>query len=176
MENQNSHKDNLIKELSLSKPSLEVFDYFTIKQDFNIPESSQESHKKLVRALELKGDGFNAFAKSERNTNTDFTNGYIIIPEDWPSSYDDKFYDTFDTSAIGGLTSSGRVFDSSGQHEFLFKDSFESSRTEDYKIIKSLSLKFVGFDDAHYFQNKLTVEEGAKELARQFKEYYDKSK
>jgi hypothetical protein len=54
MENQNSHKDNLIKELSLSKPSLEVFDYFTIKQDFNIPESSQESHKKLVRALELK--------------------------------------------------------------------------------------------------------------------------
>lgn len=176
MKNQNSHKDNLIKELGLAKPSLEVFDYFIKEQGFNIPESSQESHKKLVRALQLKGDGFNPFSKSERNTSTDFTNGYIIIPEDWPSSYEDKFYDAFDTSSVGGLTSSGRVFDSSGQHEFLFKENFESSRLDDYKIIKSLSLKFVGFDNAHYFQNKLTVEDGAKELARQFKEYYDKNK
>lgn len=87
-------------------------------------------------------------------------NGYVVIPEEFPNDYDNKFYEQIDTSPVTELTFGGWV-DSDG---FLYWD--EPEDKTDYK-------KVIGFDDAHAFPNEMSAEEGAKYIANQLKKIYE---
>lgn len=104
-------------------------------------------------------------------------NGYVVIQDEVPLDYYDDFYQSIDTTPIGGLTFGGYFTEIDGDLQVFYLDAwptynsnnFSKEELEAIKIIKNLSVRAIGFDTNHIWTNELGAEEGAKYLSDELK-------
>lgn len=95
-------------------------------------------------------------------------NGYVVIPDDFTNDYFDDFYDQIDAGPVGGLTFGGWVSQVDGSYRLVFHGETNEEMTKANG--KSVTLKCIGFDDAHFYPNEMDTVTGAKYIAEQLKQ------
>ena len=110
-------------------------------------------------------------------------NGYVIIPDNFPTDYTDDFYQDIDTEPVHGLSISGYISELDGEQIWLRLDQkpyFDDKELSDYDLkgieaMKQKSIKVIGFDDAHITKNEMGAKEGAEYLAEQLKTFNEEA-
>ena len=107
-------------------------------------------------------------------------NGYVVIPDDLPVDYTDEFYERIDDSPIGGLTY-GAYFTlinnelkpmQLDQHPYFNEKNHNQKELNQIEQLKNISIRVIGFDNAHFVPNELSADEGTKYLANQLMNIY----
>lgn len=104
-------------------------------------------------------------------------NGYVAVPDNFPLDYYDKIYDEIDQAPFGGLTFGGYFTEVDGELACLYLDAWptydpKNFRQEDLKAmeaIKKVSVRAIGFDNNHIWENEMGTAEGAEYLSKQLK-------
>ncbi|MDI6666447.1 hypothetical protein QMA56_01855 [Leuconostoc falkenbergense] len=104
-------------------------------------------------------------------------NGYVAIPDNLPLDYFDKVYDEIDQAPIGGLTFGGYFTEINKELSAVYLDQspfFNKSEHSDEELaliekIKSVSVRALGFDNNHIWENEMAAAEGAEYLSKQLK-------
>lgn len=135
----------------------------------------EELAKKVVK-LDLKP--FEAFTQMGPTS----LNGYVVIPENFPLDYYDDIYDELDQGPFGGLTFGGYFTEIDknltpvylDNHPFFKKSEYSDEELAWIEIIKSLSVRVIGFDDNHIWTNEMGAQEGSLYLSTQLKNIFVK--
>ncbi|MQS52156.1 hypothetical protein [Companilactobacillus mishanensis] len=110
-------------------------------------------------------------------------NGYVVIPDEFPTNYDDEIYDDINKhNHFQGLTYAGGATIYQDELTLVFLDNPFRKLTSEENVqleqVKPYMVRVVGFDDNHAFLNELPADEACIELSntlkKKYKELYSK--